>query len=593
MISKLKEIRNILLEKKLVYEYKLIMNFFENPDENDIEGIINLIPTNSKDVITQALEEIILVYETNLSKYRMEILYGQRIIWSQVLMCYEVLNSVKNRMMKYNVSLYSDDYLVANDEVKKVFACYAEAQVEMSRFEDILGVDRYLDKLCATDIIPLEKLLSEIKAILEIKVKQYKEIFVSKWSTTNIATLITHELVRYDGNNQICTLFECNKKKTVLFIIDGFGYSQYQWHKNMNSGNGNYTYNENIFEWLEKSGCLKEYILGSAYISDTGAGLAQIFTGKSAIETGIISSKVGNKNSASFIDTKKIDIHEFKNKFNADSSSITELVTIFDKKSKVFYGSRYGNNVSGFSDLIFKGAEVLEIMPPERMFEILKDELKNGEEGLDVVYLTGIDNSGHTMGAYSKFEKFEHEKFNMLFRNFLIELALYNQEYFDGKTTFIITADHGMAESSKFMISRKNLKDKFYNANISGATFIENNRAMLVYGLSSTDYHKAVNTLIEFFNELNIDTDMLIKGTEEYKKWYCTDINNHISNIAPDIVIRLISNGLFYSKETSHHLLHYAGHGGASAGELFVPLLQVTLDEKLLKSIHNRFINII
>jgi len=592
MASQLKDVRNKLLENNLVNEYKSIMNFFEKPDEYTAENIINSLPAILKEETSKALDEIINIYECELSKYRDEILYGQRLIWSQVFMCYEVLYKARNKMSKYNLTIYKDDYLAANIEIKKIFACYSEVQIEMSKFEDTLGVDRYLDTLCNSDIKPLEKILSEIKAEFETKINPYKEIFVKKWSTTNIAPLITHELIRYDGNNQICTLFECNKKKTVLFVIDGFGYAQYQWHKSMNRDIVNYTYNENIFAWLDKVGCIKEYVLGSAYITDTGAGLAQIFTGKSAMETGIVSSKVGTKNSASFIETKKIDVCEFKNIFHSENSSITELVKIFDKKSKVFYGSRYGSNVSGFSDFIFKGAEVTEILPPERMFEILKDELEQDEEGLNVVYLTGIDNSGHTMGAYSKFEKFEHEKFNMLLRNFLIEMAIENQEYFDGKTTFIITADHGMAESSKLMISRKILKDRFYCANIRGVSFVENNRAMLIYGLSSADYTKAKNTLIDFFDELNVDADILTKGTEEYTKWYCIDVNNHISNMAPDIVIRLISNGLFYSKETSHRLLHYGGHGGASAGELFVPLLQITLDDKLLKNIQNRFVNI-
>lgn len=591
MVRKLKNVRNQLLEKNLAEEYKSIMSFFENPDEDEAESIINSLPIILKDETSTVLNYIINMFESEFSSYRDEILFGQRLIWSQVFTCYESLCKVRERIGKYSLTIYSDDFLAANNELNKLFACYAEVQIEMSKFEDTLGVDRYLDSLCNSDIIPLENILSEIKDEFEDKIKPYKEIFVKKWSTINIAPLITHELIRYDNNNQVCTLFECNKKRTVLFVIDGFGYIQYLWHKNMNRETVNYTYNENIFAWLDKIGCIKEYILGSAYISDTGAGLAQVFTGKSAIETGIVSSKVGSINSGSYIETKKIDVCQFKNTFCSENS-ITELMNIFDKKSKVFYGSRYGRKISGFSDLIFKGAQVREILPPERMFEILKDELEMNEEGLNIVYLTGIDNSGHTMGAYSKFEKFEHEKFNMLLRNFLIEIAIDNQEYFDGKTSLIITADHGMAESSKLMISRKVLKDRFYCDNIRGANFIENNRAMLIYGLCNDDYSKAKNSLINYFSELKVDVDIIVKGTSEYEKWYCTDINNSISNIAPDIVVRLISNGLFYSKETSRHLLHYGGHGGASAGELFVPLLEITLNNKLLRNIQNRFINI-
>jgi|GEM_PF-3392762 len=593
MLDNLRKLRNLLLENNLLNVYKNILYFFENPYINDVERIVNSLQGAPKDDVRDILHEVINLYETKISKYRDEIIYGQYLIWDQVLICYEKLCDIRTRIKMFNLNIFTDDYLSAVDEVKKISKCYSEAQSEMTSFESILGVDRYLDRLCYTDIKPLEDILSEIKSDFESKLAKYKDIFVNKWSTTNVAPLISHELLRYDGDNQICTLFECNKRNIVLFIIDGFGYSQYQWHKNINNGAINYTYNENIFNWLEKVGCIKEYVLGSSYITDTSAGLAQIFTGKSQIETGIISSKVRIENSASFMDTKRLDSENFNKIFNTENISISQLVKIFNKKSKVFYGSRYGGNISGFSEFIFRGAEVFEIIPSERSFVILKDELYKKEEGLYVVYLTNIDNSGHTMGAYSQFEKFEHEKFNMLLRNFLIEVASENQGQFDGKTTFIFTADHGMAESSKFMINRKIIKEQFNRSNLNNVRFVENNRAMLVYGLQSQDYFKANDILVEYFNDLNVDVDILIKGTESYSNWYCTDIHNKISKLAPDIVIRLISSGLFYSKDTSHHLLHYGGHGGASAGEIFVPLLQITLDNELYSNIQNRFINII
>lgn len=592
MIKQLKAIRNELLLYGNIKEYKLICDFFELPDETEIESIVKELSIEMRKMVYMELNKVIDIYETDNHRYRDEILYGQRIIWSQVLNCYEALLATKDKLVNFNLSIYDNDYIQACSEIKRIFAYYAEVQVEMSKFEDILGVDRYLDTLCDSDIRPLEGLAEEIKKIFEQKVKPYKNIFVEKWSTANIHNIILHELVHYDGNNQICTLFECNKKKTVLFIIDGFGFGQYQWHKNIRKDAINYTYNENIFAWLEKSDCIKEYALGSAYITDTGAGMAQIFTGKSAKETGIVSSKVSKINNSTLIETKRLDVCSFKNTFNTDFSSITELVKVFDKESKVFYGSRYGNNVSGFSNFIFKGADTMEVLPPERMFSILEDDLLDKKSGLDVVYLTGIDNSGHTMGAYSKFEKFEHEKFNMLFRNFLVEIAIEHPEYFNGDTTFIITADHGMAESSKLMISRKALKDRLFLKNIRGVNFIENNRALLLYGLNAVDYERTRDCINTYFDELGIEADIIVKRTDEYDKWYCTDEDNNISKLAPDMVIRLLNNGLFYSKETSPHLLHYGGHGGGSAGELFVPLLHVTLNDKLLKNIQNRFINI-
>lgn len=593
MISQLKLIRNRLLESKDIDTYKIIISFLDLPNENLIKDIIYGFPKEFGSIITETLNELINIYETDATTYRTKIIYGQRIIWDQVLNCYEVLESTKKKIELLKIRMYDDDYLKACKEVTRIFELYAEAQIKMSKFEDALGIDRYLDTLCADDIKPLENLMAEIKVIFENKIAPYKAIFTDKWSTTNIASIIKHQLIKYNGENTICTLFECNKKKTVLFIIDGFGFGQYQWHKNMHKDSKNYTYTENIFAWLSKCDSIKEYILGSAYITDTGAGLAQIFSGKTAKETGIICSKIGKCNTNLFFETKRIDINSFKDTFQIETNSITEIVGLFGKASKVFYGSRYSGNNFGFSDFIFKGAEVIEVLPSERMFSILKDDLCEGKDGLDVVYLTGIDNSGHTMGAYSKFEKFEHEKFNMLFRNFLIEMAMEYPQYFDGKTTLLITADHGMAESSKLMINRKDIKTRFNSINIRNINFVENNRALLIYGLEVSNYEAAIACLKKYFDEIGVKVELLVKDTIDYNNLYTSNSKSKIYMLAPDIVVRLIGNGLFYSKETSPHLLHYGGHGGNSAGETFVPLLQITLNSKLLQNIINRFINLL
>lgn len=593
LIKELKYLRKELLIMNQISCYRLLMDFFNSPIDNNIGKILEKTPTVLKDTVNKILIELIDMYEENLKKYKEQILYGQYMIWGHILNSYEELLELKAKLIHSNVHYYDDNYLKSCKEVERILSFYSQSQKVMSMFEDILGVDRYLDNLCSEDIEPLVALTNDIKKILEDKSKHFKRLFTKKWNTCAVRKIIEHQLIRYDGENEICTLFESNKKNVVLFVIDGFGYSQYQWHKNLNSDKITYTFNENIFLWLEKVNCINEFVLGTSYITDTAAGLANIFIGQPSHKTGIISSKLGKKNKSGFIETKKLSINDFENYFDTTSCSISELVRIFEVKSKLYYGSRLNSSNLGFSNYIFHGADIKQIIPSERMFTVLKDELncKSGIRTLKVVYITGLDNTSHTMGAYSKFEKFEHEKFNMLLRNFLVEIATDRPELFNNETSFIFTADHGMAESSKVMINRYDIINNLENANININKVIENNRSLLLYGISNDNLERATICLSNYFEEINIDVDIIKRGDHDLEQFFCTNEENKISELTPDIIIRLISNGLFYSKESSEHLLHYAGHGGGSFGEQFVPLLQVDLDDILLDNLRKRFIN--
>ncbi|WFA10075.1 hypothetical protein [Tissierella sp. Yu-01] len=596
MIKKLRSLRKELLNRGDIICYRMIMIFLDSPNDNDIKNILKISSVELKTEIISVLYDLIDMYEDDFSRYKKEILYGQIFIWSQVLICYEELISQKELITTHNEKYYSDDYLNACKEINNLSKYYTKSQVAMSSFEEVFGVDRYLDRLCSEDIEPLVEIIFDIKKILELKSKRYKELFIKQWNTTNINKVIEHQLIRYNGENQVCTTLECNKRNVILLIIDGFGFSQYQWNKKLINSEINYTYNENIFSWLNRVNCIKELVLGSSHITDTSAGLAQIFCGQKSIKTGIISSKLSKKDINGFKDTKTLSIDEFEKYFDTSKCSITELVRAFNIESKVYYCSRYRTGNLGFSNYIFNGAEVEEVIPSERIFSVLQDDIDNLEQNkyLRIIYLTGLDNSGHTMGAYSKFEKFEHEKFNVLFRNFLIEIALEKPDLFNNETSIIITADHGMSESSRVMINRYDIKMKLLGSNIKNCRLIENNRALLIYGINNNnEITMAKNCLVDYFESINIDVDILDKSNDEYRQYYCINEHNKISDLSPDIIVKLIGNGLFYSKESSKHLLHYGGHGGGSFEEQFVPLLQLDLNNKLLNCIHKRFINII
>ncbi len=340
---------------------------------------------------------------------------------------------------------------------------------------------------------------------------------------------------------------------------------------------------------------MTEYILGSAYISDTSAGLAQIFLGQNEKETGIISSKLQRSGETHFFETKKISNNEFLRTFDTTQNSITDIIASLGMRSKVFYCSRYSTPELGFSKSIFQGAEVDSITPSERAFSVIKDYLnEETSNGLAIIYLTNMDNSGHTMGAYSRFEKYEHEKLNSLFKNFMIELATTTPDMFNGETSIMFVADHGMVESAKKMVSRFDIINLLYQHLNVRVKAVENNRAMLLYGISLDKLDASKVALINYFGSINISVDITCKLDEEYDAFFCNEENTPIYNVSPDIIIRLVGSGLFYSNQSINpHLMHYGGHGGASFGESFVPLLDIILNKKTLDAINNRFTNIL
>ena len=207
--------------------------------------------------------------------------------------------------------------------------------------------------------------------------------------------------------------------------------------------------------------------------------------------------------------------------------------------------------------------------------------------------MTAIDNTGHTMGAFSKFEKFEHLKLNSLFKNFLIELAIDFPSLFDGQTSILITADHGMSESARLMINRHEIASYLNNNGIKKPVIIEDNRALLLYGIEGEKQKMCEHLLQRFFESKNVVVDTITKQDTQFLQYFSrSQTNPEKPDIMPDIVVRIISNGLFYSNTSiSKHLMHYGGHGGSSISESFVPLIELVLSDDLLRKLKARFIN--
>lgn len=583
-------LRNWLLQNGEIQLYESILDYYCAPDRFDSQTIIDDAPEEIKALLQKHLDEVMRLFATEKVLYQEKYTYGQIIIWNEVLKAYRVLEQQKSIIEKITLSPDATNYAIAMNEIKKVLHPYSRMQIALSELEETLGVDRFLDRVSEGTFLVLKTILDDTKRIVEKKSGKYKAIFQSNYSTANVYKVIAHSLIRRDDDNQVCDQFLSNNKQAILLVVDGFGFCQYLWNCGIDSNSESFTFKENLFSWLSKNRLVKENFLGSSYITDTGAGLAQIYLGQKSGETSIFASKLKANNSGiPYIETKRIDAAQFDSLFSY-SNSITDVVSTYWDSPIVYYCSRYQDPPSGFSKCIFKSADVKQVIPSERVFSMVLEDMLHGQaEGLQVLYLTSIDNSGHTMGAYSGFEKQEHIRFDYLLRNFLIELAFKLPELFDGHRSLYITADHGMFESSKIMVPRQEIINYLNSCGARNVRLVENNRAMLFYNEGQANTEEICQLLKDYFKSKSL----LIAVQTIKDKEFSDCLGTATSSLTrPDIVARFVGEGLFYSNPNANeHLLHFGGHGGYSVDEVFVPLLEIPLNSELLRCINNRFLS--
>lgn len=584
----LSTLRDKLIKEKAWDAYREILLLMKNP-YGELGGVsTEVIIRWGYGNLPNALREW---HKNDSEDYKKKILLGQAIIWECLLQAHLTLLDVNNVIGSVNAVFYENNYLKASEQVYKVLDTYSLAKAAITNVERILGVDRYLDKIAWGDFICLVEAFDNIHKNVESLLREYKVLFVQKWNTANVYETVLHKLVKKNMGNQVCSLLQGNKKRVILFVIDGFGMGQYLWSKKVVPANKNFTYSVNVFEWLAINNLCDEFILGAPLVSDTAAGLSQIFIGKTAKETRVISSTVKREGSGSVVAVKSENYDRFNEIVDCGYNSFTVDIAGEKDYMKIYYCSKYDmNHVSGFSKYIFDGADVKAVVPPERVYSFLHEDFETDEEGATVVYITSIDNSGHVMGSFSQFERYEHEKINTMIKNFLIDLARQKPHIFDGNTSIILTADHGMTESYRINVSRFDVQNVLSEI---GETprIIEANRALFLYGISESNQESVKEKLKTYFSTDGIEVLILSKGDPLYDE-YVPDENSSYVNTTPDIMILFVSEGIFYSKNVGESLMHFGGHGGHSLDEVFVPLVNIELSKKLLDCLQERFLKL-
>lgn len=581
------EVRTQLLKNGYIKEYEDLIQYMKNPYSMlslDTEKVLTALGFSKISFLIRDL------FDHSREEYRNRIAMGQVILWENYLNAYKEIEKTKQIIINMDVVVYSSNYKKATDQIIHILREYANGKAAITKLENELGVDRYLDHVSEEEFEFLIANFNEIHRIVEDKLKIYKVLFTENWNTTNIYNILIHRMIRSNMDNQVCTMFSTGKEKVLLFVIDGFGMGQYLWSQRAVPINKNYSYNENIFEWLSKNQLSDEYVLGAPFVTDTAAGISQIFIGKTSKDTRIFSSTVKKEGNPSVIGVKS----EFQNDFlkiaDTNYNSFTVDIASNFEEMKIYYCSKYdSDHASGFSKYVFDSADIKSIIPSERVFSFLKEDMNNKKSGVTVTYITNIDNSGHVMGSFSQFERYEHEKINMLLKNFLVDLAKSNPNSFDGKTSVLLTADHGMTESYKINISRKNIMDVIHSVHEHAGKIIEANRALFIYDVTDGGIEKCKEALSIYFRQRGIDALVQARGDELFDE-FMPNKEDMFVDTTPDIAISLISEGIFYSKDVGENLMHFGGHGGHSIDEVFVPAINIELSKELLHAIRDRFL---
>lgn len=205
-----------------------------------------------------------------------------------------------------------------------------------------------------------------------------------------------------------------------------------------------------------------------------------------------------------------------------------------------------------------------------------------------VAYFPLIDRTGHSIGAFTSFESHEYEKLNVLMVDFLLDLAYNKKEIFDGTTIVVISADHGMFETSSKYITIDEIKRGFGVRGIPIPFVVIDNRSLLFFNISRGFLEESKYVITELLNEKGISCKIYVKNDPLVKKILCGRKMRSFDN-CPDLIVLFNGDGIGLTRNIEELLLHYGGHGGCSCEEVFVPLITIRLTPELHKQIINHF----
>ncbi|BAI61673.1 hypothetical protein MCP_1601 [Methanocella paludicola SANAE] len=454
-----------------------------------------------------------------------------------------------------------------------------------------MGIDRYLATSGLKDIKILHDMVTETRKICNDKLNNYINIYQEKWNLTSVSLCIKKMFNPKIYDSAVTSCMYSDQQRVIYVLLDGFGYSQYLWLSNGLKERKSTTFGINLFEWLQgKDEYNDKLILGSTLITDTGAALTTIFTGLLPVETRVISSKVYNgtlNDKEKIADVKRVAEGGLSRYIGKKPE--TFLNHIKDIQFNILSATKSSKVTSDFTKMLYGDNNVVNIDPSDRLFKNIVKTIVNNKKQLIIAYYPLIDHSGHTIGSFTSFESYEYEKLNLLLVEFMLDLAKNKKEIFDGKTTIIFSADHGMFETSSKYITKKEIKEEFEHSKLKSPYISVSNRCLLFYDINRMDLEESYSLIKGLLEKKGIPNRIYRYNDPIIEKLLCKK-NEPIDYRAPDIVCLFSDEGIAVPfKDIDETMLHYGGHGGCSSEEVFVPFITLRLTERLYEDLTGYF----
>ena len=594
-------LNRIIKESASINDYSQIIEFFRASHPiNPYQRIYEIQPTLNNDIFLLSSNElqkkVILqlytYFEENPHEFNIICPEAQYIIWNEIFSCVENLMQIKKELINTQIQQKKNNFPDSCNFVHLHLHRLARAYCQIVILENQLGIERYLATSGLDyDIKLIHSLVKDIRRESNEKLNSTKLEFQKQWNLTAISRIIRKLLGDEILDDSVTCNFPRDQNRVIFILIDGMGYAQYLWYREGIKNQKNATYGINIFEWLSQFDEYNDsYVLGSTLITDTGSAIASIYSGKLPSYHGIYASNMYNGEES--VNIKKIDGEKFDKFVEICPDTFLSNLTNVEIKILDGSGSYTKKNKNSFTKFIFADFPRDRIVPENRLFKKISHSIENVSNNLLILgYYPLIDNTSHSIGSFTSFESSEYEKLNIMLVDMLIDLAKNQPFVFDGKTTILISADHGMFEISSKKITLSEIKKLFQEKMAIKTSITINARSIFIYKIPQHLIKKGIKLLNEFIEERDIIANIYSKNDEIIQDLLFSSERFGLIPI-PDIILLFEDEGIGVTNDIDDTLIFHGSHGGSSCEEVFIPLIQIRLTEKLRSEIMDHFAKI-
>lgn len=510
----------------------------------------------------------------------------------------EIAHSVEQRPLVAD----SSDWVASCRMASHALTPIARGYTLLTNLEETLGVDRYLgSRVVASDLDRVHALVRNISSKSQVALADLQRLFLQEWNLTQLAPTVLSLLGIQMPASRLGAYFPANQQRVIFLLVDALGYTQFHWFLQTVARRAYTPLAGNIFAWLQERQDFNDtFMLASNLVGVTGGCLPTIYTGTLPRDTGLIGSHIliegrvlnvlrGTDHSPGKRLSPKEVSDLYQRNVNLGAVSLTELAQRESVDVRVFHGGTasfrpfaeytYGQLAKDSSRFHVISEADRTFSDTMAVFENLSRERVRRQ--LVLIYYPLLDHSGHHCGPYTQFQATELSKLNFLFTHFLVELLERCGAFFDGRTSVVISADHGMFESSSKVVSERMIRRAAKGVLPEDAVIIYDNRACYIYGVPPGELENVRQALGHFFEAQDFAVAVSTKEDEVVRKLLYDPGARYASN-CPDLVLQFWGPGIFYQKESlAPHMFLYGAHGGCSVEETFVPLIHFVLTEEL------------